>query len=186
MSTFETLTFPLSIISLFVAIISAIIAIVAADKARAANAIAESALRFQVLVPALTDYMSAEMYIAISNLWAFYQLDPNTLVDRYNEQRNSDDQVSQNLASGERVEFIKSTINFHRRRVGQFYGMLTAIYDDGDLQKEWLYKFWRKRELQILPRIIIPLEHALAQSINSEVPKLSMDRLKKLHDDCPD
>lgn len=185
MTPLETLTLTVSILAVIAAAASAVYARIATEKAHKANEISEAALRFQVLVPALTDYMSADMYVAIGNLWSFYKLDPGTLGERFIKQRNADQQKIDALAPTEKMEFIKSTVDYHRRQVGQFYGLLTSIYDEGGHQRKWLYTYWRKRELQIIPKIIIPLEIALAQSIGTDAPTISNDRLKRLHDDCP-
>jgi hypothetical protein len=154
-------------------------------RADAANKISESALRFQVLLPILSDYMSADMYIAISKLWDFYKIDPQNLAARYHLQRENDMRTAINLSGEEYASFMKYTLDHHRRRVGQFYGMLTAIYEEGGYQRNWVYTYWRKRELQILPKIIIPLEEALAQSIETPASKIVNARLSKLYDDCP-
>ncbi len=184
MTALEILTLTVSILSAISAAGAAIYAKHALNKSDKANSISEAALRFQVLVPALTDYMSADMYVAISNLWNFYNVAPDTLSERFISQRNSDQRNADSLKPAERMDFIKTTVDYHRRQVGQFYGLLTSIYDEGGFQRKWLYTYWRKRELQILLKIIIPLEAALAKEIGTEEPLLSNARLKRLYDDC--
>ena len=185
MTTFEGIVLTVSILSVIAAAAAAIYAKNALDKADKANSISEAALRFQVLVPALTDYMSAEMYVALSNLWTFYKIDPDTLAERFVSQRHADQGMVEALNHADRMEYIKTTVDYHRRQVGQFYGLLTSIYDEGGYQRKWLYTYWRKRELQILTKIIIPLEMALANDIGTDEPVISNARLKKLYDDCP-
>ena len=185
MTTLEILTFTISVLAVIVATAAAVYARIATEKAHKANEISEAALRFQVLVPALTDYMSADMYVAIGNLWSFYKTDPSTLGGRFITQRNSDQQTIDSLPPEKRMDFIKTTVDYHRRQVGQFYGLVTSIYNEGGHQQKWVYTYWRKRELQILPKIIIPLETALAQAIGTDTPAISNERLKRLHDDCP-
>ena len=185
MTPFEILTLTLSSLSILAAAGAAIYAGKAIERATAANKISEASLRFQVLVPALTEYMSADMYISISQLWAFYKLDPATLGDRYKAQREIDTRIGRNLSGNEYLEFTKSTLDYSRRKVGQFYGMLTSIYDEGGSQRKWVYTYWRKRELQIIPNIIIPLEEALSESIATPVSKISNERLLRLYNDCP-
>lgn len=185
MTRMEIITLVVSVLSFIAAAGSAFYARIALEKSQQANDISESALRFQVLVPALTDYMSAEMYMAIDNLWGFYKREPDTLAARFVSQRNADKLRAEELPPAERLDFTKSTIDYHRRQVGQFYGLLTSIHDEGGHQKKWLYSYWRKRELQIIPKIIIPLEVALAQSIGTDIPVITNDRLMRLYDDCP-
>lgn len=185
MTSLEILTLTVSILAVIAAIAAAIYARIATEKAQKANELSEAALRFQVLVPALTDYMSADMYVAIGSLWSFYKVDPNTLGSRFIARRNSDQQVIDGLSPEKRMDFIKTTVDYHRRQVGQFYGLITSIYDEGGHQRKWVYTYWRKRDLQILPKIIIPLETELARAIGTDIPLISNERLKRLHDDCP-
>ena len=192
MTSNEIWTLSLAALSLLAAVGSALYAKSSAhsarkavDRADAANKIAESAVRFQVLWPALTDYMSTEMYIAVGHLWTFYNKDPSTLAERYKWQREADIRTANELSGENYSNFVKNTIDHHRRRVGQFYGLLTAIYDEGGHQRKWIYTYWRKRELQVLPNIIIPLEDALTELIKVPASRLSNERLMKLYEDCP-
>jgi hypothetical protein len=185
MTANEILTLTVAFLAFLAAAGSAVYAGRANERSDAANRISESALRFQVLVPILTDYMSTDMYVAISQLWDFYQKDPETLAARYRSQREEDLKQANELFGSERAAFMQCTLDHQRRRVGQFYGLLTSIYDEGGHQRKWVYTFWRKRELQILPKIIIPLEEALAQSIDTPASKIVNERLKRLYDDCP-
>lgn len=185
MTTYETLTLTVATLAFVAAAGSAIYAGKAIERATAANKISEASLRFQVLVPALTEYMSADMYIAISQLWSFYKINPSTLQERYKQQRVIDSEKANGLSGADYVEFSKGTVDYSRRKVGQFYGMLTSIYDEGGSQRKWIYTYWRKRELQIIPQIIIPLEEALSESISTPVSKLANDRLLRLFSDCP-
>ncbi|BAL95236.1 hypothetical protein [Rubrivivax gelatinosus] len=129
--------------------------------------------------------MSTEMYVAISHLWAFYAVDPSTLAERYKQQRAADLEAAGKLQGEAYSGFVKNTIDHHRRRVGQFYGLLKAIHDEGGYQRRWVYMYWRRRELEILPKIIIPLEEALADSIGTPASKLANQRLTELYDDSP-
>lgn len=174
-----------AVLSLIAAAGAAIYAKGAVERAAHANMISEAALRFQVLVPALADYMSADMYLAIAHLWSFYKADPTTLAERYKVQRNEDNALARSLTGAEYVDFMKGSIDYSRRRVGQFYGMLTSIHDEGGNQRKWVYTYWRKRELQIIPSIIIPLEEALSESIDAPTSKLANERLLRLYNDCP-
>jgi len=138
MSAYEKLSLVVALFSLVAAAGAAIYAGKAIERATAANKISEASLRFQVLVPALTEYMSADMYIAIGQLWSFYKTDPATLQERYKQQRMIDAQLGSELAGAAYVDFAKGTIDYSRRKVGQFYGMLTSIYDEGGSQRKWI------------------------------------------------
>lgn len=182
----EIMTLTVAILAFLAAAGSAHYAKRALDRAATANKIAESSVRFQVLWPTLKDYMSTEMYVAVGHLWAFYGQDPTNLKARYAEQRAADIEAARGLSGEAYANFVKNTLDHHRRRVGQFYGLLTAIHDEGGHQRKWLYTYWRRRELEILPKIIIPLEEALGDLIRVPASDLSNARLMKLYQDCPD
>ena len=157
----------------------------ALKQAAAAREAAEAALRFQVLVPALNEYRSASMYIAIRALWAFYDKDPATLTQRFLWNRERDLRNELTIQPDEFVGFIESTIDFHRRLVSQFYNLLTAVHAEGGGQRKWLYTYWSKRELKIIPLILIPLEHALADALKNRASPITIARLQNLCDDSP-
>ncbi len=185
MTSLEILTLTVSVLAVIAASAAAIYANRANERASSANSIATSSLRFQVLVPALTEYRSAEMHFAVRNLWRFYKVNPETLVPRFQEQLLKDEEIADGLKPTEASDFLRSTINFQRRQVSQFYGLLTSIHDEGGYQRKWLYTYWQERELRIIPRILVPLTAALAESIDAPLPDISVERLKRLYDDCP-
>lgn len=185
MTTNEILTLTISILSLLAAIGSALYTKHALARADLANSIANSSVKFQVLWPTLNDYMSTDMYVAIGHLWSFYREAPETLKERYKLRREDDLKTANTYQGDDYSNFVKNTIDHHRRRVGQFYGLLKAIHDEGGDQRKWVYTYWRKRELEILPKIIIPLEEALGEIIGTPASKLANDRLLEIYKDCP-
>lgn len=186
MSSSEVLTLTVGILSFVAAAASAIYAGRALERAAAANRTAEAALRFQVLVPALTEYRSPEMYLAVRHLWQFARRDPNTLGPRFIVRREADNKLFEELERDVAPNFLKTTIDYHRRQVSQFYALLTSIYDEGGHQRKWLYTYWRRRELKIIPEILIPLELAVGEAMGAPVSKIALDRLRRLYDDAPD
>ncbi len=185
MTSLEILTLTVSVLSAIAAGGAAIYAGRANERASSANDIATSSLRFQVLVPALTEYRSTEMHFAIRNLWLFYNENPETLVPRFQKQLLEDDKKAKELGPEKATDFLRSRINFQRRQVSQFYGFLTSIHEEGGYQRKWLYTYWQERELRILPCILVPLTAALAESIDAPLPYLSVERLNMLYNDCP-
>jgi hypothetical protein len=181
----EVLTITISFVSAIAAAAAAVYAGRALERADAANKIAEASLRFQVLVPALTEYRSPEMYIAIRHLWDFAKQDPRTLADRFKTQRDFDNKIISELERDLAPAYVKTTLDYHRRQVSQFYALLTSIHDEGGHQRKWLYTYWRQRELRIIPEILIPLERALAEAIDAPAPTVTIDRLNRLFSDCP-
>jgi hypothetical protein len=185
MTANEILTLTVSTLSFLAAAGAAYYAKHALMRSDLANRIAESSVKFQVLWPTLNDYMSTDMYVAIGHLWAFYSEKPDTLKARYKWQREADLKAANAFQGEEYSHFVKNTLDHHRRRVGQFYGLLKAIHDEGGDQRKWVYTYWRRRELEILPKIIIPLEEALGELIGTPASRLANERLLELYNDCP-
>jgi hypothetical protein len=185
MTAVEILSLTVSFLAAAAAGAAAIYAGRANEKAASANNIATSSLRFQVLVPALTEYRTAEMHFAVRNLWHFYKEDPETLIARFQKKFLEDEKRAAELGPEKASEFLRTTINFQRRQVSQFYGLLTSIYDEGGDQRKWLYTYWQERELRIIPLILVPLTAALAESIDATLPDISVARLNRLYHDSP-
>ncbi len=175
----------LTLLSVIAAAAAAVYAGRAVERAHAANQIAEASLRFQVLLPALFDYRSAEMLIAIRSLWAFAREHSNNVGEAYKSQCERDSHDLAGLKGDEHVSHLRSTIDFHRRQVSQFYGLLTSVYDEGGIQRKWIYTHWSKSDLEIIPKAIVPMEIALGQTIETPASPTKLDRLLRLYRDCP-
>ena len=115
MSATEVFALTISVLAFLAAAASAVYAGRALERAAAANKIAEASLRFQVLVPALTEYRSAEMYVAIRHLWEFAKEDPSTLSQRFKVQRERDNKLIADLECDLAPNFMRTTIDYHRR-----------------------------------------------------------------------
>ena len=85
----------------------------------------------------------------------------------------------------EQLEYLRGTIDFHRRHVSQFYGFLTSVYDEGGMQRKWIYTHWSRSDLQILPDVIVPMEQALGAVIGNPASPTTLDRLLRLYNDSP-
>ena len=181
-SPLELLTFIVSVVSM---IVSGTYAARAVERARAANQIAEASLRFQVLLPALFEYRSVEMLVAIRSLWDFAREHPNDIAEAYRSRREQDLCDLAGLKGDEHVNYLRATVDFHRRQVSQFYGFLTSVFDEGGSQRKWIYTHWGKSDLEIIPRVIVPMERALGEAIGSASSSATLDRLLRLYRDSP-
>ena len=180
----DILTLTVSILSFLAATGSALYARHALVFSESATRTADASLRFQVLVPALAEYRSARMFVAIRHLWDFYKVNPSTLVERFQWQYEADRKAEEKLEGDELLAHVEVSLDFHRRQVTHFYNMLTSVYDEGGLQRKWLYTYWHRRELRIIPDILVPIERALAVSIDAPVARVTIDRLTQMYEDC--
>jgi hypothetical protein len=181
----EVLALIVSGLSMIGTVAAGIYACRAIEISKAANRTAEASLRYQVLLPALFEYRSAEMLVAIRSLWDFVREHPNDVAEAFNEQRERDLQHLALLRADERLDYMRTTIDFHRRHVSQFYAFLTSVHEDGGFQRKWIYTHWSRTDLRIIPEVIVPMEKALAQAIGSPASPITLDRLRKLYEDSP-
>lgn len=171
-------------ISIIIAALSIIVAALSALYARQSAKSSEETLMSQTLIDLLNEYRSIDMYIAIKSLWQFYREHSNDLVAAYKEQYQKDDVMSQQLPKHNRVEFEKNTLHFQRRSVSQFYMLLAGLHERG-LSKSGIYLLWTDVELQIIPKILIPLEKSLAQELTIGKQSPNIEKMQKLYDDYP-
>jgi hypothetical protein len=182
----DVLALTVSILSMIATAATAVYAARAVERSRAASQIAEASLRFQVLLPALFEYRSAEMLVAIRALWEFARAHPNDLAGAFKAQRERDQQHLATLKGNEQLAFLRTTLDYHRRQVSQFYGFLTSVYDEGGSQRKWIYTHWGRSDLKIIPEVIVPMEKALGQTIGAPASSITLDRLLRLYNDSPE
>ena len=181
----EILTFVVSVLSMIGTAGAAVYAGRAIERARAAEKIAEASLRFQVLLPALMEYRTAEMLVSIRTLWAFARANRGDLQGAYRAQYEIDSAHLAELRGQAHLDYLRGTLDFHRRQVSQFYGFLTSVYDEGGAQRKWIYTHWGRSDLQIIPDIIVPLEKELGATIGTPASPTTLDRLLRLYEDSP-
>ncbi len=184
-TSMEILTLTVSVLSFIGAAGAAVYARHAVKTARTANQIAEASLRFQVLLPALFEYRSAEMLVAIRSLWDFASEHPNEIGESFQSRREEDRIRLATLNGNDHLGYLRTTLDFHRRQVTQFYGFLTSVYDEGGIQRKWIYTHWSKSDLKIIPEVLVPMEKALGQAIGTPASPTTLDRLLRLYNDCP-
>jgi hypothetical protein len=179
----------MAIIGLLISVLSAIYAGRGVRISREALRSAEKARIHQVLVDVLFEYRSAEMLIAIRTLWSFYNENKENLGEAYNIVRHREESEISKLEPELKLQREKTTLHHQRRLVGKYYSLLAGLYELGVIPCETLYTYWNKKDLEIIPKIIIPMEKALAKDIKtiSEGEEHSaLTRMQRLYNDCPD
>jgi hypothetical protein len=179
----------MAVIGLLVAILSAIYAGRGVKIARDALRTAEKARMHQVLVDVLFEYRSAEMLLAIRTLWSFYNEHKENLGKAYNLIRHREESEIAKLEPELRLPRERTTLHHQRRLVGKYYSLLAGLYELGVIPGETLYTYWNKKDLEIIPKIIIPMEEALAKDIKTiyeDKKHSALIRMEKLYKVCPD
>jgi hypothetical protein len=136
------------------------------------------------LFEVLHDYRSAEMMLAIVTLWRFRQEHGERFVEVYLETWRQDNEWIAKQPAEQQVETMRSTLHYRRRIVKEFYNVLAGLYELKVLPPEVVYTYWTPAELKIIPKILIPMETAVAQELRMEHELGDwFRRLHRLHDD---
>ena len=167
-------------ISEWISAISLIIAGLSALYARHAWTSARHAILQQTLQTLHAEYASAEMLDAVDSLWKFYKRhgDAN-LAAEYEKQRIVDEKELTTKHGSDRIEFIKTSLHYKRRIVSHFYMHVHHLLNNKIISKEAFYAGWSKADLEIIVKIIVPLEQHLGKTLKTGA---SADRLKLLYD----
>jgi hypothetical protein len=134
----------------------------------------------------LKEYRSVEMGRAIAALWKLYYVSKKkkeSLVDNY-----------------VKLYFYNRNRNFHfniRRRVSAFYQELSLFVEKDDFAKEEIYSMWAKANLNLIPKVLIPIEtmaipRILAKESNEALSPLagsslhSIAAMERLYENAPE
>ena len=167
-----------------ISVVSILVAALSALYARQSGRTAQSALVYQVLVNALSEYRSLEMFVAIKSLWRFKREHAGDVAHAYKEQRLKDGLQLESLDPAQRLAFEQTTIHYHRRQVSQFYALLAGLKEQGLPHRNIVYAHWTEADLRIIPEVLVPMEETLLAALGGPIPP-TMLRLKRLYDDCP-
>ncbi len=151
-----------------------LVAVVAVLIALASVCIARRQLTYQALVELTRDYSQEDMAHAVSELWSFWR-----------RCGKSEKEVARSFGEGLREEGKQKSdelqhLNLYRRRVSHFYQRMAGLYVMAVLPGHILYSHWREADLEIIPKIIIPMEEALTRYYGEE-PGNELDRLRILY-----
>lgn len=138
----------------------------------------------QVLKDILMEYRSAEMLIAIRNLWEFYREDPQNFADNYERIRNAEQERIATLPTSEQQVAERSTLHYLRRLVTKYYNFLGGLYELKIIPKKILYTYWNESDLEIIPMVLIPIEKKLEETLGIPMDhNPTLARLLKLYAD---
>ena len=143
----------------------------------------------QVLSTVLLEYRSPEMFYAVRTLRRFYAAngaDEQNLVAAYQQTRDAEAGHLNTLSPVEQLAALRGTFDHQRRLVSHFYGFLSGLYDLQIIPRTLLYTYWTRDDLDIIPKVIIPLDRQLEKDANvSASARAWFERLQKLYDDSP-
>jgi hypothetical protein len=134
----------------------------------------------EVVVKTLDDYCSAPMLVAIYRLWDFWyqHQDPKDLVKSYNDLQEKEFKAIFGVASGpssvnsqrSSVDAVCETLHHQRRTVTRYYVVLASLLEQKVLSEEFLRVQWSKKDLSIIPKILLPIERGFATRLGTAPP----------------
>ena len=108
----------------------------------------------QLLNIYLKEYRSPQMGRAIAGLWLLY--------------RRSNSNEKMLIENYKRLYKKQKNKNFHfdfRRRVSVFYQELALFVESDEYAKEEVYSLWAKANLDLIPKVLIPIERTAIPEI---------------------
>jgi len=163
---------------IIIALMTVAVALVSSIFAARAWMTAQKALMLQLLLDVLKDYRSSEMMIAVESLWNFYKKHgKHRFTEEYERLRNEERDWLQKMPKHDRAKYAQGTLHYQRRLVSQFYQCLADIYVLRIVPEKLIYMQWSKSDLEIIPKIIIPLENILDPSLQ----RFAFSHLRRLY-----
>lgn len=148
-----------------VAIISAVVALASLVVSFYIYKITGRKKEHQYLMERVALYYSPEMFMAIQRLWKFYGANKDNFLDKYIEIKQADEEKMDSLPYNEQLNFLKTTLHSHRRLVSQFWRGMAILLKCDLLPKEVVFTFFSQDEVEIVEKIIVPIENKLAGAI---------------------
>ena len=93
----------------------------------------------------------------------------------------------------ENNKYSEENLHYKRRMISAFYQQVAAFVENDRMLKKLVYSIWRKGDLSIIPKILIPIETiAIPKALNS--PPISREEdypvafksMLRLYKDAPE
>ncbi len=139
--------------------------------------VARRSLRHHALTELMRDYSQDPIGEGVDRLWRFWRAcDSNVakVIEEFEASR------LKRRDGKERLKYPH--LNADRRHVSHFYQRMAGLYLMHVLPGRILYRHWSKETLEIIPKVIIPLEEVLIRNRGEEVGH-KLDPLKILNKD---
>lgn len=141
-------------------------------------------LTFQSMFQA---YRSAEMLLAVKALWDLrrrHEKD-DTMVSEYLETMKREFERIAGLDPLQQVQAVQGTLHHRRRIVENFYYLIAGIRESNVIDDAMFYKFWNRLDLEIIPKVLIPIADGLERELNQTRSNTARSRLLGLYERAP-
>ena len=121
-----------------------------------------------------SEYREAHMLQAVRRLWDFYrETGAKDIVSAYIKIMEDENSSVNSAPQEERIKLQAGTLHHQRRTVSQFYSRIATFINEDILPVDIFYSSWGETDLQIIPKILIPLENGIRrETIGDTLPDL--------------
>ncbi len=117
---------------------------------------------YLTLYDQMTQFAREEVFIATRRLWELYREYGDNFADRYIKIMEADTKKLKSLPLEKQLAFQRNTLHYQRKILTQFWRNLSIILKNGLLPEKQVYGAWAKDTVEIVPKILLPLENKLA------------------------
>jgi len=149
----------ISIISLVVSVVSFAISLTVSIFVFFSNRKRENYL---VLYDQMSQFASEEIFTATRRLWELYRGYKDNFVEKYIEIMLAEYNQLNSLPLDKQLEFQRNTLHYQRKSLTQFWRNLAIILKNGLLPEKQVYGAWAKGTVEIITKILLPIENKLA------------------------
>ncbi len=126
---------------------------------------------YQNLLERINFYSDPEMMLAVQKLWALYRDYKENFPEKYIEIMISENKKIEKRPQSERLNLQVTTLHYQRRIVSQFWKGLSILMKNNLIPQKSVYDWWSQDDIEIIEKVIIPIENKLAEHYN--VPKVN-------------
>lgn len=108
-----------------------------------------------------------ENFMATKRLWELYRECGNQIGKKYIEIMDEEDLAMQALDKSEKMEFLHNSLHFQRKQLTQFWRNIAIYMINGLLPRRQVYNAWARSTVEIIPKILLPIEKEMAKKLNS-------------------
>jgi len=147
---------------------------------------AKKTVIYQAIDGILKEYKSSQMLVAVKRLWDLYKDTPDMkFVDEYFKIWNKENEEYNAQPIEKKQVYLEHSIHYQRRIVSIFYQNIAKMYKNKIIKKEEIYRLWSESDLQIIPKILMPINKRLDTKLQKSENDRSKNNeaLQKLYDD---
>ena len=117
---------------------------------------------YLTLYDQMSQFAREEVFIATRRLWELYRKHGDDFADKYIEIMVADNKKLNSLPLEKRLVFQRNTLHYQRKILTQFWRNLSIILKNGLLPEKQVYGAWAKNTVEIVTKVILPIEDKLA------------------------